>query len=199
MVGCAMHDLQRTGSPSKFYFAGFLLRALLIAIAALLLVPSMAQAQLSDYLLGPGDKISVTVFGHADLSGQIAVGADGTVAVPLVGQVRAATLTVSELQANLAEILDKDFVVDPKITIEVLNYRPFFILGEVKKSGKYDYVVGITIRKAIAMAEGYTRRAKHDPVLLIREDRDGKPMRYRADLNTPVHPGDTIEVVRRLF
>ncbi|MBT3333624.1 MAG: polysaccharide export protein, partial [Rhodospirillaceae bacterium] len=117
----------------------------------------------------------------------------------LVGQVKAATLTIGELKQQLIMLLDKDFVVDPNVSIEVLNYRPFFILGEVKKSGKYDYIVGINVRKAIAMAEGYTRRAKHDPVLLIREDREGVPVRYKATLNTPVHPGDTIEVVRRLF
>ena len=127
------------------------------------------------------------------------MGSDGTIAVPLVGQVKAASLTVPELKKIIATRLNRDFVVDPKVSIEVLNYRPFFILGEVKKSGKYDYIVGITVRKAIAIAEGYTRRAKHDPVLLIREDREGTPIRYKANLNTPVHPGDTIEVVRRLF
>lgn len=173
--------------------------ARILFLAGLLLFPGAALAQLSDYLLGPGDKVRVTVFGHADLSGQTSVGADGTIAMPLLGQVKAATLTVSELQQRIVEKLDRDFVVDPKVSIEVLNYRPFFIMGEVKKSGKYDYIVGITVRKAIAIAEGYTRRAKHDPVLLIREDRDGQPVRYKADIDTLVYPGDTIEVVRRLF
>lgn len=173
--------------------------ARLLSLAGLLLFPSTVQAQLSDYLLGPGDKISIKVFGHADLSGQTTVSADGTIAMPLVGQVKAATFTVSELQKQIVRKLDRDFVVDPKVSIEVMNYRPFFILGEVKKSGKYDYIVGITVRKAIAIAEGYTRRAKHDPVLLIREDRDGTPVRYKANLDTAVHPGDTIEVTRRLF
>ncbi|MBL6952950.1 MAG: polysaccharide export protein [Alphaproteobacteria bacterium] len=171
----------------------------LLFLAGLVLFSGAAQAQLSDYLLGPGDKLSLKVFGHADLSGQTTVGSDGTIAVPLVGQVKAASLTVPELQAQIVARLNRDFVVDPKVSIEVLNYRPFFILGEVKKAGKYDYIVGITVRKAIAIAEGYTRRAKHDPVLLIREDRQGTPVRYKANLNTPVHPGDTIEVVRRLF
>jgi polysaccharide export outer membrane protein len=171
----------------------------LLVLAGLLLFPGAVQAQLSDYLLGPGDKISLKVFGHADLSGQTTVGSDGTIAVPLVGQVKAATFTVAELKERIVTRLNRDFVVDPKVSIEVLNYRPFFILGEVKKAGKYDYIVGITVRKAIAIAEGYTRRAKHDPVLLIREDREGVPVRYKASLNTPVHPGDTIEVVRRLF
>ena len=175
------------------------LRSGCLILAGLLLFTMTAQAQLSDYLLGPGDKISIAIFGHDDLSGETAVGADGTIAMPLVGQVKAATLTIGELKQQLIMLLDKDFVVDPNVSIEVLNYRPFFILGEVKKSGKYDYIVGINVRKAIAMAEGYTRRAKHDPVLLIREDREGVPVRYKATLNTPVHPGDTIEVVRRLF
>ena len=168
-------------------------------LLALLLLPQIAGAQLSDYLLGPGDKISIKVFGHADLSGQTTVGSDGTIAMPLVGQVKAATFTLSELKEQIVTKLDRDFVVDPKVSIEVLNYRPFFILGEVKKPGKYDYIVGITVRKAIAIAEGYTRRAKSDPVLLIREDRHGTPVRYKANLNTPVHPGDTIQVLRRLF
>ena len=171
----------------------------LLFLAGLLLFSGPARAQLSDYLLGPGDKLSLKVFGHADLSGQITVGSDGTIAVPLVGQVKATSFTVPELKERIVTRLNRDFVVDPKVSIEVLNYRPFFILGEVNKAGKYDYIVGITVRKAIAIAEGYTRRAKHDPVLLIREDREGTPVRYKADVNTPVHPGDTIEVVRRLF
>ena len=188
--------------PTRGFFRAYRLVgtcARLLFLACLMLFPVTASAQLSDYLLGPGDKISVKVFGHADLSGQTTVGADGTIARPLVGQVKAAALTVSELQNHVVKKLDRDFVVDPKVSIEVLNYRPFFILGEVKKSGKYNYIVGITVRKAIAIAEGYTRRAKHDPVLLIREDRDGTPVRYKANLDTPVYPGDTIEVVRRLF
>jgi len=192
------HDRMMVGPPRRRYYRGGLIAGLLF-LAGLVLFPGAAQAQLSDYLLGPGDKLSLKVFGHADLSGQTTVGSDGTIAVPLVGQVKAESLTVPELKAQIVNRLNRDFVVDPKVSIEVLNYRPFFILGEVKKAGKYDYIVGITVRKAIAIAEGYTRRAKHDPVLLIREDRQGTPVRYKANLNTPVHPGDTIEVVRRLF
>ncbi|MDP6344604.1 MAG: polysaccharide biosynthesis/export family protein [Alphaproteobacteria bacterium] len=173
--------------------------AVAACLAASLALPDRALAQLSDYLLGPGDRLSVTVFGHNDLSGQMAVSANGSIAMPLVGQVPAATLTVSELQKNIVALLDRDFVVEPRVSIEVLGYRPFFILGEVNRPGKYDYIVGLSVRKAIAMAEGYTRRAKHHPVLLIRDDREGNPVRYRASLDSPVYPGDTIEVVRRLF
>jgi protein involved in polysaccharide export with SLBB domain len=162
-------------------------------------VPRPAQAQLADYLLGPGDRLAIVVFGHKDLSSEATVSANGTVAMPLVGQVEARALTLSELEAKLTERLGKDFVVDPKVSIQMLAYRPFFILGEVNRPGKYDYIVGINVRKAIAMSEGYTRRAKYDPVLLIRDDRNGNPVHYRADLDTPIHPGDTIQVLRRLF
>jgi len=172
---------------------------LLLAFMAASLPVRPAAAALADYLLGPGDKVAIVVFGHKDLSAEATVGANGTVALPLLGQVRASGLTLSELETQLADRLGRDFVVDPKISIQMLSYRPFFILGEVRKPGKYDYLIGINVRKAIAMAEGYTRRAKHDPVLLIREDRDGNPMRLRADLDSAIHPGDTIEVLRRLF
>jgi len=172
--------------------------ALLLTLA-IGLIGRPASAQLADYLLGPGDRVAIVVFGHKDLSSESTVGANGTLALPLLGQVQASGLTLSELETQLTERLGRDFVVDPRVSIQMLSYRPFFILGEVRKPGKYDYLVGINVRKAIAMAEGYTRRAKHDPVLVIREDREGNPTRLRADLDAAIHPGDTIEVLRRLF
>lgn len=158
-----------------------------------------AESGLSDYLLGPGDRVNVQVFGHEDLSAKVAVGANGAIALPLVGQVKASGLTVSELENLVTSRLDKDFIVDPKVGIEVLVYRPFFILGEVKKPGKYDYVVGLSMRKAIAMAEGFTRRGKEEQVVVIRENRDGQSTKFEAGLDALVFPGDTIEVLRRLF
>tara|TARA_R110002167_G_scaffold24436_1_gene85934 strand:+ start:1908 stop:2483 length:576 start_codon:yes stop_codon:yes gene_type:complete len=158
-----------------------------------------ADTALSDYLLGPGDRINIQVFGHEDLSSKAAVGANGAIALPLIGQVKASGLTVSELEELVISRLDEDFVVDPKVAIEVVVYRPFFILGEVNKPGKYDYVVGLSMRKAVAMAEGFTRRGKEEPVLVIREDRSGEAMKFEAGLDSLVFPGDTIEIQRRLF
>lgn len=173
--------------------------ALIVVPPLLPTPPAMAGTELSDYLLGPGDRLNVQVFGHEDLSAKAAVGANGSIAMPLIGQVKAAGLTVSELENTIVQRLDKDFVVDPKIAIEVLVYRPFFILGEVRKPGKYDYVVGLSMRKAVAMAEGFTRRGKEDAVVVIREDRGGDAVKFEAELDELVFPGDTIEVQRRLF
>lgn len=181
--------------------AGLLLALILLLLAQTIPVTSAIAAgtALSDYLLGPGDRLNVQVFGHEDLSAKAAVGANGAIAMPLIGQVKAAGLTVSELEEVIVGRLDKDFVVDPKVAIEVLVYRPFFILGEVNKPGKYDYVVGLSMRKAVAMAEGFTRRGKEDTVVVIRENRDGKAEKFNAELDELVFPGDTIEVQRRLF
>lgn len=182
----------RAGKAGVALFAGLLL---------LLAVPALGQeaSSLSDYLLGPGDRVNVQVFGHEDLSTQASIGANGAIALPLIGQVKASGLTVSELENTVIGRLDKDFVVDPKVSIEVMVYRPFFILGEVKKPGKYDYVVGLSVRKAVAMAEGFTRRGKEEPVVLIRENRDGDARKFEAMLDEQVFPGDIVEVQRRLF
>lgn len=187
-----------------------------------------ARAQnIAEYRLGTGDKLRVTVFGQPDMSGEFAVDAGGQVTIPLVGTVDAARLTVAELSKSITDRLAKDFLVDPKVSVDVLNYRPFYVLGEVKSPGSYAYVVGINIRQAIAIAGGFNRRAKTSEVTLYRDSRTGTEQKgaalidvdrqltgerfgqrqahqlveeeFEADLDAPVLPGDTIDVDRRLF
>lgn len=187
-----------------------------------------ARAQnIAEYRLGTGDKLRVTVFGQPDMSGEFAVDAGGQVTIPLVGAVDAARLTVAELTKSITDRLAKDFLVDPKVSVDVLNYRPFYVLGEVKSPGSYAYVVGINIRQAIAIAGGFNRRAKTSMVTLYRDSRTGTEQKgtalidvdrqltgerfgqrqahqlveeeFEADLDAPVLPGDTIDVDRRLF
>lgn len=184
-----------------------------------------ARAQnIAEYRLGTGDKLRVTVFGQPDMSGEFAVDAAGQVTVPLVGAIDAARLTVAELTKSITDRLAKDFLVDPKVSVDVLNYRPFYVLGEVKSPGSYAYVVGINIRQAIAIAGGFNRRAKTSVVTLYRDGRSDKGVtlkemneqltgerfglrqthpiveeEFEADLDAPVLPGDTIDVDRRLF
>lgn len=193
----------------------------------LLMAASAALAQnITEYRLGTGDKLRVTVFGQPDMSGEFAVDAAGQVTVPLVGAIDAVHLTVAELARSITDRLAKDFLVDPKVSVDVLNYRPFYVLGEVKSPGSYAYVVGINIRQAIAIAGGFNRRARTSTVTLYRDsridpkgavpitdvdrelvgDRFGQRQphqlveeEFEADLDAPVLPGDTIDVDRRLF
>jgi polysaccharide export outer membrane protein len=150
------------------------------------------------YRLGVGDRVAIKVFGQAELSGQYEIDGSGQISYPLLGQIPAMGHTVDELRVTITEDLNRDFVVDPRVSVEVLNYRPFFILGQVNSPGSYPYASGLNVRQAVAVAGGFTRRAKHSEAILVRESEEG-PRRYRATLNALVLPGDTIEIERRLF
>lgn len=156
------------------------------------------SAGLEDYRLGPGDRLKVTIFGHPQESGEFEVDGSGNLAYPLLGRVPARGKTLPALQEFIRVELDKKFIVDPRVSIEVLNYRPFYIYGEVNKAGSYPYVSGLTIRRAVAIAGGFTRRARREPVMLIRERENGVE-KLKSEIDIPVLPGDIIEVRRRLF
>ena len=159
---------------------------------------SAQTAGLEDYRLGPGDRLKVTVFGHPQESGEFEIDGSGNLAYPLLGRVPARGKTLPDLQEFIRAELDKRFIVDPRISIEVLNYRPFYIYGEVNRAGSYPFVSGLTIRRAVAIAGGFTRRARREPVTLIRERQKGVE-KISSALDIPVLPGDIIEVPRRLF
>ena len=151
-----------------------------------------------EYELGAGDKVKVTVFGHNDLSGRFLVGSNGNIALPLIGKVAANGLTVSELEIRIVESLKPDYLKNPRVSVEVLNYRPFYIIGEVKKPGSYAYVSGMTVVNAIALAGGYTYRARENKIYVTRAT-DPMSMKDPADHDTQILPGDVIEVPERFF
>lgn len=152
----------------------------------------------SFYRLGSGDRLAISVFGHPDLSGEFEVDASGEIAYPLLGQVSARGHTLEELRGVIGDDLNRDFIVDPRVAVEVLNFRPFYILGQVNAPGSYPYVSGLNVRQAVAIAGGFTRRADQAEVVIVREVDNGD-IKYAATPNAPVLPGDTVEVRRRLF
>ncbi len=153
---------------------------------------------ISEYILGPGDKLRVTVFGQKDLSGEFSVNGKGVIALPLIGEVASSDVTVDELSQRIASKLKPDYLVNPRISVEVLNFRPFFIIGEVKNPGSYPYQHGMTVVNAIALAGGYTYRAREGRVLIKRAKDDIRSER-RANEGTYVLPGDVIRVPERFF
>lgn len=161
--------------------------------------PASPEAMLdAEYRLGAGDRLRITVFGHEDLSGEFTIDGSGNIALPLLGQFPAARQTVTELQSGLREALDKDYLVDPRVSVEVTNYRPFFILGEVNSAGSYPFIAGITILEAVAIGGGYTRRARTSSATVTRMTPEGR-VEIRMPPEAPVFPGDTIYIDRRLF
>jgi polysaccharide biosynthesis/export protein VpsN len=162
-------------------------------------VSSAAAAEdISGYKLGSGDKVRVTVFGHEDLSGEFEVDGSGNVSLPLIRNIKAEGLTPRELEQVVADRLSPDYLVNPRVSVEVLNYRPFYIYGEVTKPGSFPYVNGMTVINAVAMAGGFTYRARTSRVRIIRAN-DPSRTPQDADKDTPVLPGDVIEVPERYF
>jgi polysaccharide export outer membrane protein len=162
--------------------------------------PPAAPATLNEaeYRLGAGDQIRIIVFGNTDLSGEFEVGAEGDIAYPLIGQVQAGGKTLQEVEAEITARLQPDYLKDPSVNVEVLNYRPFFILGEVRNPGSYPYQSGMRVVTAIALAGGYTYRANEGEVLITRAS-DPSKQKLSADQNATVLPGDIIEVPERFF
>ena len=108
------------------------------------------------YRLDAGDKLRVTVFGEQSVSGDYAIGPDGDIAFPLIGTIAAKQRTIDELRQTIVEKLSSGYLIDPRVTIEVLNYRPYYILGEVSRPGQYPYANALSVDQAIATAGGYT-------------------------------------------
>jgi polysaccharide export outer membrane protein len=150
------------------------------------------------YRAGIGDKLKIAVFGEPELSGQFEVSATGVIAMPLVGEIPAKGKTVPDLRAEIVRRLESGYLRQPKVSVEVLNYRPFFVHGEVRNGGEFQFRNGVTIRDAVAMAGGYTYRANHSYVLLIRE---GETAEQQVDLPSAVQvlPGDNIRIPERFF
>ena len=171
--------------------------ALCLGLFALAVVGGAARAE-AEYHLGPGDIVRVTVYGHADLSGEFEVSPTGGIPIPLVGQVPAEGRTAEELQTAITDTLKPDYLKNPQVGVEVLNYRPFYIIGEVKTPGSYPYVSGMRVVNAVAMAGGYTYRADKDDIVITRAgDPGGNDASAGPD--SRVLPGDVIEVGERFF
>ena len=150
------------------------------------------------YRLGIGDKLSVNVFGEPNLSGSFDVGATGAVSMPLIGDIQANGRPISEFRQAVASRLSQGYLKNPKVSVDIVKFRPIYIHGEVRQGGEHAYRSGNRIRDAIAQAGGYTYRAEKSFVLVIRE---GQSQEYKVRLPSSfeVLPGDNIRVPERFF
>jgi polysaccharide export outer membrane protein len=153
----------------------------------------------SQYRLGASDQIRITVFNQPNLSGEFVVDGTGFIALPLSGPIKAGDKTVREIEKLVAETLNRGgFLVNPSVAVQVIQYRPYYILGEVAQPGAYPYTTGLTVRNAVAAARGFTYRANTRRVY-IQSAGDSKEELYELTPGTMVWPGDTIRIPERLF
>lgn len=175
-----------------------LLGTLVWAVGALA-VASPAPLDGGQYRLAPGDVIQIRVFGEPDLSfGEIRLDDSGSFSYPFLGQVSAAGLTASGVEAVLRHGLEGDYLINPRIVVSIAAYREFFVNGEVRNPGGYPWQPGLTLRQAVSMAGGLTERASQRRMSIIREG-DASRRPEPVDMDTPVHPGDIIEIRQGLF
>ncbi len=163
------------------------------------ITPEAAVADaVAGYRLGPGDQVRVTVFRHEDLSGEFELDGEGYFALPLVGEIQAGGKVVRDLENDIETAFQEGgYLVSPQVGLEVLNYRPFYILGEVNQPGSYPYVNGMTIINAVALAGGYTYRASQGAISVQRGGSNGETLSVGP--TTQVLPGDIISVPERFF
>ncbi len=172
---------------------------LLVVVLLLICVVSLTNAAEPDtYRIGAGDLLSITVFDEPDLSlNKVRVGTNGTVSFPLLGEITVSNLTLAELEARLDERLRDGYLNKPKITVSILEYRMFYVSGQVEKPGGYNYVEGLTVRKAVALAGGFTVRGSESKLKKIAEEEPGKEI--TVDMDSAVGPGDILTVGESFF
>ena len=159
-------------------------------------LPPLTAAKTDDtsYRLGAGDKLHVQVLGADELTGDYTVGDNGAIGMPLIGEIKAGGLTRNQLEREMERKLAEGYLKNPKVSVGIMTYRPFYIYGEVMKPGEYPYASGMRVMSAVATAGGYTYRANESFVVVTRNGQD-----RRASPDTAIQPDDVIKVPERYF
>ena len=165
------------------------------ATAAGTALPSVAAVE---YRLAPGDRLKLEVFREQELSGEFVVNEEGVVGLPLVGEVQAAGKTLAQLRGELTATLSREYVRNARIALDVVGYRPVYVLGEVEKPGEYAFAGGMSVHALVAKAGGFTYRA-NEKVVYVRHAGEGAETAYQLTSGAAVLPGDTVRIVARYF
>lgn len=153
---------------------------------------------MSQYQLGSGDRINISVFGQDDLSMEIRLPDVGTINYPFLGELKLVGMTAAEVESLIYDGLLGDYLVNPSVSVSIVEYRPFFIDGEVKRPGGYPYQPGLSVNKAAALAGGYTERANKDKITIVRET-DGQQFEFSVSVTDMLQPGDIVTINQRFF
>lgn len=183
-VSCA---LQRLGA------AAFVLAVAIFANGA-----AWAADNTDAYRLGVGDKLGISVLGEEDLTLEVLVNDQGAINYPFLGELKVAGQTVAALREQIVQGMKPAYLLDPRVTVQVLEYRQFFVNGEVKSPGGFPWQPGMTVRKAAALAGGFTPRASRSRLFVIRDADPGR-IPEQIEVDAPVYPGDIITIDQSFF
>jgi polysaccharide biosynthesis/export protein VpsN len=185
----------------KIFTSNFCISRYCMAVL-LLFMQSSLLAQNAIYLLGPGDLISISVYEEADLSfAELRIGDTGLINYPFLGEVDVVGKTSSQLEQQLRQgLIQGEYLINPTVTVTIVQYRPFYINGEVAQPGSYPYEPGLTLRKAISIAGGFTERANRNRFTIHHGDDSTNPdPDFATSLDLAINPGDIITIGERFF
>lgn len=171
----------------------------LVVISLITFCQHLYSENLTFYKLGVGDRIKIVVHGEADLTLETTLSDSGSFTYPFLGEVTAAGLSVDQLSRSIINGLKPNYLIDPDVNISVVGYRQFFIHGEVNRPGGYPYQPDLTLRKAVALAGGFTDRASRSSILVIPEGSNDKNKERKIELEDKIQAGDIITVKQRFF
>jgi len=187
---------------SRFPFALLALLALAVVwsgSATAQDAPQLRAAAIEDsYQLGSGDKVRIVVYGEPDLGGEFQVDGNGRISLPLIGDVQASGTSAPQLEEVIAERLADGYLQNPRVSVEITTYRPFYVIGQVNKPGEYAYVNGMSALNAVALAGGYTEQA-NESTIYIRRNGSSREETVPADQMTRIFPGDVVRVPMSVF
>jgi polysaccharide export outer membrane protein len=202
-----MIRLAHTAPTVKIFDGIFSVLAVVFLVLCMWSATAQAQAPLSkdvasllsNYKLAAGDVITIRVFGEDDLSREkIRLSDAGTIPYPVLGEVQALGLTIGEIEKSITAGLTGRYLVNPRVSITIEEYRPFYINGMVERPGGYPFQPGLTVLKASSLAGGFKERASFSKISIIREgDTTSRPQ--KAEINSPVNPGDTVFIEESFF
>jgi protein involved in polysaccharide export with SLBB domain len=157
-----------------------------------------ATTATTDYVLGPGDKLRLTVYGETDLSGEFTIDGSGYARLPLIGQTRAAGYTARQLEQAIATMLSRGYMKSPRVSVDISIYRPFYVIGAVNRPGQYPFVEHMSAMNAVALAGGFNTSAV-ESVIFVRHEGSNKEEEMPVDQAALIQPGDVIKVHTTVF
>ncbi|MBS0154441.1 MAG: SLBB domain-containing protein [Nitrospira sp.] len=195
-IQCRDEEKDQSNGHAIMSYTGFSVIGLSVVAMALLGTFTIAYAERQEaYRLGPNDVIQVQVFGEDDLSVERTVDGNGTITFPLLGTLSVGGRTVQDFQDELTAHLRAGYIRNPKVTVFIVRHRNFFVNGEVRKPGGFEYREGMTVQKALALAEGFTEKADRSEVKITRQQ-GGSTYTILVALDELVLPNDLIVVAQ---
>jgi polysaccharide export outer membrane protein len=160
------------------------------------------ELELSGYHLGAGDLISISVYDEAGLSLEVRIGLSGRISYPLLGDVVVSGLTPKLLQEKITNGLKGPYLIEPSVSVSIIEYRPFYVIGEVKKPGSYSFHPGLTVDKAISISGGFTERASKSSIYVINDSgkkTSARQEKKKVELFDVIQPGDVVTIEQSFF